>query len=190
MLYCQGRWDKMRAIFIILLIISGCISQPPASEELTVLDVEPVVSYYSLGGYTEAVGEAFYVIAGDAGEVTETLNDIVVQQTPVKTTFASGDDLNLVIFRGVFSTGGHGIAIDRVERAGSTFIVYASYTDPGRGMMVTQAFTQPTAIIPIGELLEGSYEAKLKVTRVVKGEKGDEIIEESKEHAGIAFVVK
>jgi hypothetical protein len=57
-------------------------------------------------------------------------------------------------------------------------------------MMVTLAFTQPTAIIPIGKLSRGSYEARLKVTKILKSEKGDKIIQEDEEHASTSFVVE
>lgn len=180
----------MKIAMFVILFISGCVSQPPIPEEVTVLDVKPVIDYYSLSGYTERTDGAFYVIPGDANEVKKTLNEIVMQQASLKTTFSEDNTLNLVVFRGVFNTGGHGITIDKVERADSTFVVYATYTDPGRGMMVTQAFTQPTAIIPIGKLPKGSYEAKLKVTRILEDEAGKRILEEDKEHASIAFVVK
>lgn len=92
--------------------------------------------------------------------------------------------------RGVFNTGGYGININRVEKLANAFTVYATYMDPGEGLVVTQSFTQPTAIIAIGKLPKKSYEAKLKVTRIVKSEEEDKIIEEDKEHASITFTVK
>lgn len=51
-----------------------------------------------------------------------------------------------------------------MERLRNEIIVHATYVDPGKGVGVTGAFTQPMAIIPIGRLDAGDYEARLKVT--------------------------
>ncbi len=169
-------------------LLAGCTSQPQTEEPGT-LNVTPVVNYYFLGSYTGNVEEGFYAIAGDLGAVKDSLKKIL-SVGPARTTFSRDESINLVVFRGVFNTGGHGIEIDRVEKAGSTFVVHATYTDPRRGMMATQAFTQPTAIIPIGKLSKGSYEARLKVTKIVKSEKEDRIIQEDEEHASTGFVVE
>lgn len=184
---------KTKIAILLILAVSGCISNPFAAEEeeATVMDIVPVIDYYSLGGYTGGeTGEAFYVIAGDIGEVREALNEIVVQGATADTTFAMDDELNLVVFRGVFHAGGRGIMIDRVERAGSAFTVYANYTDPGEGMMVAEAFTQPAATIPIGKLQKGKYKARLKVTTILKDEDGERTLEVDNEHASISFVVE
>lgn len=177
------------AIFLFLvLVVCGCARAP--SHETVALDVEPVIDYYSLGGHAAGTGEAFFAASGDVGEVRKKLNEIVVSGGTAETAFTQDDSLNLVVFRGVFSTGGHGIAIDKVERTGGTFVVRATYTDPGKGMIVSQAFTQPVAIIPIGNLEKGAYEAKLLVTTISKDEGRDSIIGEDIEHARVSFVVK
>lgn len=168
--------------------VVGCISQPPI--EKVVLEVNPVIDYYPLGGFAEKSDRVFAVLKGSIPEVKESLKDIVIKKAAQPSTFSVDEDLNLVVMRGVFNTGGYGISIERVERLANAFTVYATYTDPGEGMVVTQAFTQPTAIIAIGKLPKNSYEARLKVTRIVKSEEGDKIIEEDKEHASITFTVK
>ncbi len=169
--------------------VVGCISQPPAVEKV-VLEVNPVIDYYPLGGFAEKSDDVFAVLKGSIPEVKESLKDIVIKKAAQPSTFSVDEDLNLVVMRGVFNTGGYGISIERVERLANAFTVYATYTDPGEGMVVTQAFTQPTAIIAIGKLPKNSYEARLKVTRIVKSEEGDKIIEEDKEHASITVTVK
>jgi hypothetical protein len=196
-------------ILIVAMLVAGCIAGKQAVEqkttpptvtqvpttqrpdhEMRTLEVQPTVEYYPLGGYTGKGEEALYILSGDAGTIKKGLEALVTGKASPATVFTEDEILNLVVFRGVFSTGGHGIEIGKVEKAGNTFVVYATYTDPGKGMMVTQAFTQPTAIIPIGKLPKGNYEAKLKVTSIVKEEGGDRIIEENKEHASIAFAVE
>ncbi len=180
----------MKHIIFLLLVLAASGCTQPGPNVVVVLDVEPVIDYYSLGGYTGEAGEAFFAASGDAGDVREKLNEIVVSGGEADTVFKEDDALNLVVFRGTFSTGGHGIALDKVKRGGNAFAVYATYSDPGHGMMVAQAFTQPVAIIPLGELDKGSYEAELIVTTISKDEGGDSIIGEDIEHASVSFVVE
>ncbi len=206
-----GKLLKTTVVIFLLvgLLVSGCVAeksedrtktpsptvmQAPITQTPTplivTLDVQPVIDYYPLGGLSEKGVEAFYILSGDTPAVKKSLEALVIDRVSPSVVFTEDEILNLVVFRGVFSTGGHGIEINKVEKAGNTFIVYAIYTDSGRGMMVTQAFTQPTAIIPLGKLSVGDYEAKLMVTSIVKEEGGNKIIEENKEHASIAFEVK
>ncbi len=206
-----GKLLKTTVVIFLLvgLLVSGCVAektedrtktpsptvtqapviQTPAPLIIT-LEVQPVIDYYPLGGLSEKGDEAFYILSGDTAAVKKGLEALVIDRVSPSAVFTEEEILNLVVFRGVFSTGGYGIGIDKVEKTGNIFIVYATYTDPGSGMMVTQAFTQPIAIIPLGKLSVGDYEAKLMVTSIVKEEGGDKIIEENKEHASIAFEVK
>ncbi len=48
-------------------------------------------------------------------------------------------------------------------------------------MGVTLAFTQPVAIIPIGKLATGDYEARLRATKMVNTIEGRKVIETEKE---------
>ncbi|MDW7728148.1 MAG: protease complex subunit PrcB family protein [Candidatus Methanoperedens sp.] len=163
-------------VFITVLIIfvsgaAGCISQQPE-----ILEVNPVIEYNPLEGfYGEAEG-MFTVLKGSIPEVKESLKDIVIKKAPQQSTYSIDDDLNFVVFRGVFSSGGYGIDIDRVERRGSAFTIYATYIDPGEGIIVGAMVTQPVAIIPIGRLAEGDYEARLRVTKVKADADGTKII--------------
>jgi hypothetical protein len=167
---------------------SGCVSQPQPEKET--LSVQPFIDYYALGGYTGYKEEGLYILAGDIGAVKKGLEEIVLNKPPTKFAFNENEVINIVVFRGVFSTGGYGIKIAKVERVGNAFVVHATYTDPGKGMIATQAFTQPTAKIPLGQLSKGDYKVKLKVTRVLKTEEGDKVLEEEVEHASINFMVK
>ncbi len=170
---------------IAFAILSGCVSQQPE-----VLKINPVIDYNPLEGFTGKSEGMFTVIKGSIPEVKESLKDIVIKKAAQTSTFSVDDDLNFVVFRGVFSTGGYGINIDRVEKQGNIFTVYATYRDPGKGIGVTEAFTQPTAIIPIGKLAEGDYEARLRVTRVLDTFEGRRVIEPEKELSIFNFKVK
>lgn len=175
------------AVIVIITATFGCISQPPAGKKL---EVAPVIEYYPLGGFAEKSDGAFMVLKGGISDVKESLNDIVIKKAAQPSTFSVSDDLNLVVFRGVFSTGGYGIKIGRVEKQGNEFTVYASYTDPGKGMAVTEAFTHPTAIIPVGKLEKGNYKASLKVMREIEDKEGGKVIETEKELKSIEFNVE
>ncbi|HIH44039.1 MAG TPA: protease complex subunit PrcB family protein [Candidatus Methanoperedenaceae archaeon] len=173
---------------IALTLAAGCMSQPQ-DEGTRRLDVGATIDYYTLAGYTGPAGEGFYAIAGKTADAKQSLREIVVNRTPARSQFNEGETLNLVVFRGVFSTGGFSISIDRVERTGGTFTVYANYTDPGRGTIVTEAFTSPAAFISIGSLPKGSYQAILKVTSAVNEGGRISIKDGGTEHANIAFTV-
>lgn len=169
-------------------LAAGCLSQPPG-EVTHKLDVGATIDYYTLAGYTGQAGEGLFAIAGKTAEAKQNLREIVIDMAPARSQFNEAETLNLAVFRGVFSTGGFGISIDRVERTGSTFTVYANYTDPGRGTMVTEAFTSPAAFISIGSLPRGNYRAVLKVTRAVNEGGAISIKEWEAEHANITFTV-
>ncbi len=189
-------YEGRRALGILLIVIvsvlavfSGCISQSPSGNTV-VLKANPVIEYYPLGGFAEKSEGMFAVLKGTIPDVKESLNEIVINKVAKPSTFSVNDDLNFVIFRGVFSTGGYGIQIRRVEKQGSAFTVYATYTDPGEGMMVTESFSQPTAIIPVGKLENGDYKAALKVTRIIENKEGKEVIGTEKELMNFEFKVK
>lgn len=171
------------------LLIGGCVSQPTPLINKTI-DVQPVIDYSPLGGFTEKRGEGLYILPGDASTVKKGLEALVTGESAPRTAFSQDETLNIVIFRGVFNTGGYDIKVDKVNIAGNALTVHATYTDPGPGLLVIQTFTQPTAIIPIGRLEKGGYEVKLMVTTILKGEEGDRILEEGREYGGISFTVK
>lgn len=170
---------------VILLIFSGfgCITQKET------LDVQPVIDYYPLDGYTGQGEEALYVLAGDTDTVRKDLENIIVNSSTPRSTFNRDETINLVVFRGVYSTGGYGIEINRIEKIDNALTVYATYTNAGKGMMVTQAFTQPTAIIPICKLSEGEYAVKLKVTTILRTEEGDRVVGENVTHKSVKFSI-
>lgn len=170
-------------IIITILSGSGCVTQKE------IHPVQPVIDYYPMDGYTGHGEEALYVLAGDIDAVKKDLRDLVVNLSTPRSTFNRDETINLVVFRGVYSTGGYGIEINRIEKIDNALTVYATYTNAGKGMMVTQAFTQPTAIIPIGKLSEGEYAVKLKVTTILRTEEGDRVVGENVTHKGVKFSI-
>lgn len=178
-------------LFIAVLIlftvgVAGCISQPPevlkvnpeidrttpagfynVSQQPEVLKVNPEIDWNTPVGFYNKSDGTFTLIKGSIPEVKESL-----REPPQQSTFSVNDSLNIIVFRGVFSKAGYGINIDRVERQGNAFTVYATYVDWEADIQVE---THPTAIIPIGKLGAGDYQARLKMTKVL-----DEYIEEGK----------
>ncbi len=147
-----------------LLLFTAACTMGGRGEQL---QVEPVVEQNFLDGYSGRGEEGFFVIPGSVQEVREELADILAGRREPRKTFRADEELNFVVFRGVFPTGGYGLSVDSVQRRGNTFTVRVTYTDPQPGAVLTQAFTQPTAVIPIGTLPPGKYRAKLHVTRGV-----------------------
>lgn len=170
---------------IALAVSAGCIFQKPE-----ILKVNPVIDIGSLDGFYGKSEGMFTVINGSIPEVKESLRNIVVNKAAQQYTFSIDDSLNFVVFRGVFNSGGYSINIDKVERQGNTFTVYATYTDPGKGIPVTMTFTRPGAIIPIGRLAAGDYKATLKVTKVLNTVEERKVIETEKESDVFNFKVK
>ncbi len=182
---------KFVLLVVAILLLAGCLrpSVKEGGEQVEVLDVKPIVAYTALGGYTEDAKERFFVVAGGIETAWERATGVATGEAEQAAEFKVNQHLNLVVFRGVFRTGGYGLEIEKVERKGNSFYVHAVYANPGPGSMVTQAFTQPTAIIPIGPLGEGLYDAKLLVTVISKGESGETVLERGAEHASIEFKV-
>ncbi len=156
---------SMRSHALLLLAAALLASGCTLGAKPEVLQVEPVVEQNFLAGYSGRGEEGFFVIPGTLDEVREELRRIASGEQKPRSRFSTEERLNFVVFRGVFPTGGYGVRVDSVQRAGNTFTVRVTYTDPPPGATVTQAFTQPTAVIPIGTLPPGKYRAKLHVTR-------------------------
>lgn len=163
-------------------LVAGCADTGGDVEEL---EVEPRYDSTALDGYTGEGEEALY--AFPSGEAEEGLRRIVVDgESPPS---AVEGDVTLVAFRGVFPTGGYAIEVNNVTRRGNRLTVHATYTDPSEDAMVTQAFTQPAAYVPL-ELESGSYETELVVTRVEIGPDGEEVLERDEVSATREFTVR
>lgn len=175
----KRRWAALAAVALIALA-AGC-----TGGEAEELEVEPQYDSTALDGYTGEADEALY--AFPSGEAEEGLRDVVVGDESPPSSVEG--DVTLVAFRGVFSTGGYAIKVENVTRRGNRLTVHATYTDPSEDAMVTQAFTQPAAFLPL-DLVPGSYEAELVVTRVEIGPDGETVLERDEVHATREFTVR
>jgi hypothetical protein len=70
------------------------------------------------------------------------------------------DYISILLSRGTLPTGGFQIRVETFAWQESYPVVFrfeVSLTDPGEGVMVTEAFTNPIALLPLGRLDPGLY---------------------------------
>ncbi len=153
--YKQNR--KFKQIFLLVLaitfvILSGCMTKPE------MLKVHPEV--YEINYSESEPRNTFAVLEGNISDVKKNFVDILTKNASQQHIFSADNELNFAISRGVFGLVGPKIIIDKVERQGSVFTVYAIYIDFRSDLPV---LVHPGAIIPIGKLSPGDYKARLKV---------------------------
>jgi len=76
------------------------------------------------------------------------------------------DFISILISRGDKPTGGYGIAIESfswLESYPVKFRFAVNITDPGEDVMVTQALTNPSVLVPLGKLSPGEYQIEVNV---------------------------
>ncbi|MEM2961087.1 MAG: protease complex subunit PrcB family protein, partial [Candidatus Bathyarchaeia archaeon] len=79
---------------------------------------------------------------------------------------STSDFISILISRGDFSTGGYQIQLKSFAWLESNPVVFsfeANFTDPGNGVMVPEAFTNPLVLVPIGNLNAGRYVVEVHV---------------------------
>jgi hypothetical protein len=85
-----------------------------------------------------------------------------------ETTRATDQDfISIILSRGDKPTGGYTINIESfgwLESYPPIFRFQVNVTDPGEGVMVTQALTNPLVLVPIGKLTPGEYNVEVYVT--------------------------
>jgi len=88
-----------------------------------------------------------------------------------ETTRASDQDfISILLSRGDQPTGGYTINIESFEWLESypvKFRFHVNFTDPGEGLMVTQALTNPIVLVPIGKLTPGEYNVEVQITQFI-----------------------
>jgi hypothetical protein len=47
------------------------------------------------------------------------------------------------------------------------FLFHVNFTDPGEGIIVTEAFTNPLVLIPIGKLTPGEYNIQVPIVQYI-----------------------
>jgi hypothetical protein len=84
-----------------------------------------------------------------------------------ETTTASREDfISLIVSRGDFPTGGYAIQVKSFSWQESHPVKLrfeVNFTNPGEGVAVTEALTNPLVLIPLGRLDPGEYEVQVHV---------------------------
>ncbi len=133
---------------------------------------------YDQSGGVGLFEEGIHVIATEvdptAPEVVEgfeILNDYWAMLMDSSTVNASSEDfVSVLISRGDFPTGGYLIQIKYwfwQESYHTVFRFPVDFTDPGEGVPVTEAFTNPIALIPVGRLDPGLYIVRAHIDRFI-----------------------
>jgi hypothetical protein len=136
-------------------------------------------------------GTKFMLLKGhEEPEVLRRLRDVVVEREAPPMAGTYEDGLNLVVFRGVFGSGGYGIEVRDVTMKDRVLNVNCDYEDPGPGIRTTAGFTQPTAIIPLKRLPPGRYTARLNVRQFRRSSEGIQEQNEARRVAEFSFKVK
>jgi hypothetical protein len=81
------------------------------------------------------------------------------------------DFISILISRGDKPTGGFGLAIESfswLESYPVKFRFHVNFTDPGEGVIVTQALTNPMVLVPIGKLSPGEYQVEVHIVQYIQ----------------------
>lgn len=139
---------------------------PPGGSEF-----RPIYDYYGGLGLFE---RGIHIIATSVDPVAlwnaaefKTVNDYWELLKENETLKASTKEfMSIIISRGDHPTGGYTIKVKSftwVETCPTIFLFAVNFTDPGEGVIVTEAFTNPQVLVPIGRLSPGKYIVEVHV---------------------------
>lgn len=145
----------------------------------------------SLRGYSDKDKTLrFMILPGlEEADVLRKLRDVVVEKRAVPGKLRYEEGLNLVVFRGVFGSGGYDLAVRTVQWNHHILEVECDFESPGDGIRTTAGFTQPAAIIPLKQLPAGKYNARLMVRTLRRSSHGVQVEQASHEAAKFSFKV-
>jgi len=129
---------------------------------------EPRTVYDFYGG-VGIFERGIHVIATDYDPTLPTASPVNVYwmlKEHETTTASHGDFISLIVSRGDFSTGGYTILVKSfswLESYPVKLRFEVNFTNPGEGVAVTEAFTNPLVLIPLGRLDPGEYEVQVHV---------------------------
>jgi hypothetical protein len=133
---------------------------------------------YDQSGGVGLFEEGIHIIATDSDptapevmEGYEIRNDYWAMLRDASTLDPSTEDfVSILLSRGDLPTGGFQIRVESFALQESYPVVFrfeVALTDPGEGVMVTQALTNPVALIPVGQLDPGLYIARVHIDRFI-----------------------
>jgi len=80
------------------------------------------------------------------------------------------DFVSILISRGDRRTGGYTLQVEAfslLESYPAKLRFNVNFTDPGEGILVSQAFTNPLVLVPIGNLSPGKYEVEVHIVQYI-----------------------
>lgn len=146
---------------------------PATTNGTTSTNSNYVYDYY---GGMDLFEEGIHIIATNKDPRTlsnnfNNLNDYWKMLSEHKTTNATDQDFISIIFsRGKKPTGGYEIQIKNfawMESYPVKFLFQINFTDPGEGVMVTEALTNPIVLVPIGKLTVGQYNIEAPIAQYI-----------------------
>ena len=134
-----------------------------------------IYDYYGGVGLIE---KGIYVVATDYDPKeqyrivkSDNINEYWIMLLSDVTQVAStADFISIMISRGGFTTGGYLIQVKSyawLEGDPPICFFEVNFTDPGEGVAVTEALTNPFVLVPIGKLSPGTYIARAHIDRFV-----------------------
>ncbi|MCW4033995.1 MAG: protease complex subunit PrcB family protein [Candidatus Bathyarchaeota archaeon] len=145
--------------------VQSTTDEPPSSDN-------PNYVYDQYGG-VGLFPEGIHVIATSQDPTTliqdyDIVNDYWTMLKQHETTTATDQDfISIILSRGDQNTGGYAINVESfgwLECYPPIFRFHVNITDPGEGLMVTQAITNPLVLAPITKLTPGEYHIEVHVT--------------------------
>jgi len=134
-----------------------------------------VYDYYGGLGLFE---EGIYVVATDVDPKTlieteeyTSINDFWgMLKDGITQNASTADFISILISRGDLPTGGYLIQLKSqvwLESYPVVCFFTANFTDPGEGVAVTEALTNPLVLVPMGNLPSGNYVARVHIDRFI-----------------------
>ena len=149
-------------------------SSPDGSDEPSVPDHPSYIyDFYSgLGLFERGV----YFIATSQDPITQLPRsdlpksywELMWENTTVLAT--DQDFISVLVSRGDFSTGGYTIQTETfswLESYPVKLRFQVNFTDPGEGVIVSQALTNPSMLVPIGKLSPGVYQVEIHIVSYI-----------------------
>jgi len=181
--------NTLRKALAGFLLVPGGPPEPLPAEPH--LPEKVVTRASSLRGYSDKdKALQFMVLPGhEETDVLRKLRDVIVEKQAAPGKVRYEDGMNLVVFRGVFGSGGYDLAVRTVKWNQGVLEVECDFESPGEGIRTTAGFTQPAAIIPLKRLPVGKYYAKLLVRTLRRSSHGVQVEKPGHEAANFSFKV-
>jgi hypothetical protein len=148
------------------------VDQSPAPDNNTFPDF-----LYDVYCGVDLFDQGIHVIATSQNPLTQLENSYLPESywmlmcENVTTQATDQDFISILISRGNKPTGGYGLQIESfswLESYPIKFRFHVNFTDPGEGVIVTQALTNPLVLVPIGKLSPGEYEVEVPIVQYIQ----------------------